>query len=977
MDVNHLSFTIPLAAFLLYLNSCFCGFVFDDVSAILNNKDILSNSSIYNLLWNDFWGTPMVEERSHKSYRPLTVLTFRLNYLVSGFNPWSYHLLNAILHSLVCYLVFKMNSKIVGLCGSHSLASAHRNKNSIHHGKGTTTIPGNLDLEKTTKTISFCATLLFVVHPVHTEAVTGVVGRAELLSALFFILSILCYTRTTAKCIILSFVCTILGILSKEQSITVLGVLVFVEILVLNKLSLDDFCLVLVRTLTSRRQMKLKPLFLRITACVGMGICLIYARMRLMQGALPHFTGFDNPASSEKFPARHLTYNHLLSLNSLLLLNPYNLLCDWSMGTVPIITSFFDVRNVGALYFWVLYIIIGLHAVFSHTFVSRVASFCISVITLPFLPASNLFIPVGFVVAERILYIPSIGFCLLVALGFFKLQLKLKKKFLVWFLFSCLIAAHSMKTIHRNFEWISERHLFKSGLKITQRNAKIWNNVGHTYEDENDWKTALWFFKQATLVQPDDIGAHMNSGRMFENMNDFVAAEKCYKEAKSHLPKPVPGQSYTTRINPHNLQLFIRLANLIKKNSSRHRLEEAEKLYEEVIHMRPSFLDAHMNRGDVLLRLNKPKQAIASYEHALSLTTNKADVYFNLGVVHEQMNEKGKALEAYTYAIQQEPTHIKALYNSAVILQSTRDPDLLLRAKSRVERILKLESDHLLAKTVMGSICMDLGDNKQAIQWWREVLKVEPSQRTSLFNIPLLLSKMDDSDAECIEAIKELLNHHSHHVKGWLLYGDVMLNKKKDIIEAQRAFKNVMKEDPSNVQGWHNFCVTLVQQTKLKEAENCLRDVLQLSPHETYISENLAFVRRQLALNEKKLQERREVEGRGFKVDQIKVKEEPTQRETKVLEEDIVYVAASKPKSLSFEAKKIIDKLEQSNKDDRNIDKKLTEASKAIKKLQMLNNKAQLMKEKKCQSTPPSKKNEVDNVKTKAMKKLDELEALL
>uniref|UniRef100_F6S8J3 Uncharacterized protein n=2 Tax=Ciona intestinalis TaxID=7719 RepID=F6S8J3_CIOIN len=171
--------------------------------------------------------------------------------------------------------------------------------------------------------------------------------------------------------------------------------------------------------------------------------------------------------------------------------------------------------------------------------------------------------------------------------------------------------------------------------------------------------------------------------------------------------------------------------------------------------------------------------------------------------------------------------------------------------------------------------------------------------------------------------------------------------------------------------------VTLVQQTKLKEAENCLRDVLQLSPHETYISENLAFVRRQLALNEKKLQERREVEGRGFKVDQIKVKEEPTQRETKVLEEDIVYVAASKPKSLSFEAKKIIDKLEQSNKDDRNIDKKLTEASKAIKKLQMLNNKAQLMKEKKCQSTPPSKKNEVDNVKTKAMKKLDELEALL
>ena len=68
---------LSLVSSACYFNSIFGGFVFDDVSAIKDNKDLRPNSPLSNIFYNDFWGLPMSKEQSHKSYRPLTVLSFR------------------------------------------------------------------------------------------------------------------------------------------------------------------------------------------------------------------------------------------------------------------------------------------------------------------------------------------------------------------------------------------------------------------------------------------------------------------------------------------------------------------------------------------------------------------------------------------------------------------------------------------------------------------------------------------------------------------------------------------------------------------------------------------------------------------------------------------------------------------------------------------------------------------------------------
>ena len=136
---------------------------------------------------------------------------------------------------------------------------------------------------------------------------------------------------------------------------------------------------------------------------------------------------YDNPAAAAETPSRQLTQNYLLPVNWWLLLSPGHLCCDWTMATVPLVTSVSDPRNLLTI---LLYTLLG-HLVYSGLSSpsqqeTSVIISSLSLIVFPFLPATNLLFPVGFVVAERVLYLPSMGFCLLVAFGCDKLFQVLK-----------------------------------------------------------------------------------------------------------------------------------------------------------------------------------------------------------------------------------------------------------------------------------------------------------------------------------------------------------------------------------------------------------------------------------------------------------------------------------------------------------------------------------------------------------------------
>ena len=219
--------------------------------------------------------------------------------------------------------------------------------------------------------------------------------------------------------------------------------------------------------------------------------------------------------------------SYLIAKNFWLLLSPNDLCCDWTMGSIPLITSLADPRNLSTIIFIVAFFNVVFVGLFRRG--GDVVLLSVALISIPFLPASNLFFPVGFVIAERVLYIPSMGFCLLVSFGYSRLcqkkvfNRKLLKSFVVF-----LICIHSAKTIFRNFDWKDESAIFLSGLRVNVNNAKLWNNVGHALEGKGRYDEALKYFSVASKVQPDDVGAHINVGRTLNNLGLYDESEKVY-----------------------------------------------------------------------------------------------------------------------------------------------------------------------------------------------------------------------------------------------------------------------------------------------------------------------------------------------------------------------------------------------------------------------------------------------------------------
>lgn len=142
---------IACLAIASYINSLQGNFVFDDIEAITGNKDISPNTSMTALFHHDFWGSPIDSITSHKSYRPLTVLSFKLNYIVTGYlNAKSFHLVNIILHAIICiqYYYFTRTVFTASIYQRHS-----------HQVQPFSRAP-------------LLAALIFTVHPIHTECVS-------------------------------------------------------------------------------------------------------------------------------------------------------------------------------------------------------------------------------------------------------------------------------------------------------------------------------------------------------------------------------------------------------------------------------------------------------------------------------------------------------------------------------------------------------------------------------------------------------------------------------------------------------------------------------------------------------------------------------------------------------------------------------------------------------------------------------------
>ncbi|XP_074597816.1 protein O-mannosyl-transferase TMTC3-like [Brevipalpus obovatus] len=483
-------------AFIVYSPSLHNSFVFDDMPTIVNNKDVHSTrNSVWNIFLNDYWGTPIHKEESHKSYRPLTILTFRWNYYIHQLDEYGYHLVNNILHAIISALFFRLSLYYVS--------------------QWEALISGSL----------------FALHPIHVDAVTSVVGRAELLSALMFLLSHLYYCRKETKepSVLVVFVLIFLGTLCKEQAVTGLITCLVHDLIFRWKSS------GLIEKFKHNSYSRWKNAF---TLCLGFLLITYFRIAIIIRSQLPSFSRLDNPLQTLDTPYYQLNLIYFWLINCWLLIYPMNLACDWSASSIQLITSIDDdLHNLFLICLSIIILVAFIHRSNSITLMAT----AMAIIT--YIPSSNLFFSVGFTIAERILYLPSMGFTLIVGhtsgrLFNYAHKQGWTKMWMTLILSVCImLASDGLKTYNRCQVWRNEMTLFSHDLRIHPNNVKLLNNMGKIYESNGRINEAMELYRKVIRIQPDDVRGYLNQGKLLTKLSKFDEAESIYRQAMKLIPQ--------------------------------------------------------------------------------------------------------------------------------------------------------------------------------------------------------------------------------------------------------------------------------------------------------------------------------------------------------------------------------------------------------------------------------------------------------
>ncbi len=451
-------FILALVAlcFLLYANSLNNAFISDDIPAILNNPSISHPLR--------FWLDPASFLNS-------------LNYLACGYNPFTYHLTNIILHSLNTILVFFFLSLFFK------------------------------------REASFLGACLFAAHPIHAEAVTWVSGKPYIITSIFILAGyFLYYHFTTVKadkrikpwryilCLLL---------FSYYVIANVSFYFIFPVFIILSDITFGRV----------RKNYKYWLLFLGIVI-----LRLVLARSEIMQriSFVAHEVGMEVTQTNPIFNLAYSFFSHMG-----LLLWPAKL----TLYHEPAVISAFTLK---AELFALFLLLISLPFIFKR---AKELFFGLGIFVL-FLAPTYSPVMVSWLVAERYLYFPSIILSIFLAFFYEKITVESKRfarPALAVFIF--IIASLGVRTVARNEDWKTQERFWRQTVLVSYNSPRSHNNMGDVYGQEGNTEGAIREFKKAIKIKPDYADAYHNLANVYHHKGDIKEAVTFYQQAISFNPK--------------------------------------------------------------------------------------------------------------------------------------------------------------------------------------------------------------------------------------------------------------------------------------------------------------------------------------------------------------------------------------------------------------------------------------------------------
>ncbi|MDD5310179.1 MAG: tetratricopeptide repeat protein [Candidatus Omnitrophica bacterium] len=612
-----LSAVIAVLGGFAYLNSLLNPFIWDDAFLVSANLHIRSLAYIPRLFFENVYHQDMIG----KFYRPVLMTSFALDYHQWGLEPFGYHITNILIHLGNALLVFG----IVRLVFRREL-------------------------------LAFLTAILFVLHPVQTESVTYISGRADPLAAffcllaLYFFITYIDFDGYKKKLYFgVSVVSFLLALFSKESA--AVFPLTFI---------LYEACF---RKDGLKGKRSLKYAFylaaLLIYGVIRHSILLNIKGTLTAGGSLPLLERFY------LIPPIILTYIKLLLFPGGLHMERSDFLFDRPH-------YFFDHRVMLALSVLAAIAVFVWLARKRH----REALFGFGWFILMLIPVLNI-IPINAFVAEHWLYLPSAGFFLLgssalIALFRFK-SIKLCAASFIIVILAMLCAL----TIRQNYMWRDPVSFYKYTLKFSPLSTRLRTNLGVEYFNLGLYKEAEQEYRKALAAEPagvNTVNDYINLGAALYWQGKKKESIEAYNNAIRLKPDSPLGYWFMANILyldnqtkkaigfykkaaeliPSNAAYWLTLGNAYQKDKD---FKEAEGAYKKALAAYPAFFEARINLGTVYYKQGRIKDAFKEYQEALRLDPESPEAYYNIGNVSAAIGKTEEAKDFWREALKRDPNH--------------------------------------------------------------------------------------------------------------------------------------------------------------------------------------------------------------------------------------------------------------------------------------------------------------------------------
>lgn len=521
-----------------YQNSLDGAFVFDD-SRIYDNPAVkLETFSLSGLV--------QAVRGMEPASRPVANLTFVLNYLAHGFSVRGYHLVNLCIHVIAGILLYFLLKTLLGL-------------------------PTVLNRLRRTGGIAFASALLWMVHPLQTQAVSYIVQRMTSLAALFFVLSLLLYARgrmaasADRRFLMLagSFLSWVLAMGSKEIAVTLPLFILLYEWFFVRDLDGDWL----------RDNKKY---------LAGCGIALL---------AVPFLFLGDTPwtAITGGYAARDFTLGQRVLTESRVLFFYLSLLAFPLPGRLSIehdfvlSASLFDPLTTLPALAAILLLLVAVSRMAKQY---RVESFCILWFLGNYLVEGSI-LPLELIFEHRN-YLPSM---MLIPLGVVGLNRFIANRAALSALLFTIVALYSYWTYQRNFVWQDELSLWQNSIEKAPGSARAHNNLGVALETAGQLDEAMFHYRETIRLDPGYAAAYYNLGIILILRKEAARA--------------IPYLRQAVLLYPEDAAMRISLADAFLHQG---RYEEARTQYVQALHLEPENWEAQMKLKGTMRKLRDQQQ---------------------------------------------------------------------------------------------------------------------------------------------------------------------------------------------------------------------------------------------------------------------------------------------------------------------------------------------------------------------------------